>query len=194
MDPRRQPIAIVAAPLLFLCLMAFAHADQSPPRLPAGTSEAAAVRNNAAALLYQLLGDEKDVSKLLIIKRDRRELHQVIKSVASTSDAARKALEKLARGDNTLNLKDTALPPGEKAARASESKTRQGELLHASGADLEFKLLLTQAEALAYAEHLAKVAAQNETVPDRAKIFTTISEQMSALHQQVVSLLRSGAK
>jgi hypothetical protein len=194
MELKRQPIPVVAVPLLFLCLMAFADADQSPSRPSTATSESAAVRNNAAALLYQLLGDEKDVSKLLIIKRDRRELHQVIKSVASTSDAARKALEKFARGDNTLNLKDTALPPGEKAARAAEAKTRQGELLHASGADLEFKLLLTQAEALAYAEHLAKVAAQNEPVPDRAKVFTTISEQMNALHQQVISLLRSGAK
>lgn len=153
----------------------------------------AEVRNNAASLLYDLLDDEKNVSKLLIIKRDRRELHDVIKNVSSTSGAARKTLEQLAKTDPTLNLKSTALPPGERAARESESKARAKELLHASGADLEFKLLLTQAEALAYAEHLARVAARNESLPEHARTFSTISEQMNGLHASVVSLLRSNS-
>jgi hypothetical protein len=159
---------------------------------PPGTKTA--VRNNAASLLYDLLGDEKDVSKLLIIKRERRELHQVIKEVATTATAVRKRIEKLAQEDPSLNLKDIALPPGEKAARAAESKTRAMELLHASGADFEFKLLLTQAEALAYAVHLAKVAAENETDPERAKEFATISSEMNTLHAKVIGLLHSPVK
>jgi hypothetical protein len=176
--------------LTFFGIIALATACQSPqPRsVRAGGN---ATRNNAASLLYDLLGDEKNVSKLLIIKRDRRELHEVIKNVASTSDAARKSLEKLAREDATLDLKTMALPPGEKAARASESKARASELLHASGAALEFKLLLTQAEALAYATHLAKVAAENESSPTRAKAFAEISGQMNARLQDVLNLLRS---
>ena len=147
------------------------------------------VRNNAASLLYDLLGDEKNVSKLLIIKPDRRELHDVIKNVSSTADAARKSIERLAREDTTLNLKASVLPPGEKATRESESKARAKELLRASGAEFEFKLLLTQAEALAYATHLAKVAAENESSPDRAKVFAEISGQMEARHRDVVNLL-----
>jgi hypothetical protein len=137
------------------------------------------------------LGDERNVSKLLIIKRDRRELHDVIKSVSTTADAVHKQLEKLSREDTTLNLKTSALPPGEKATRDSESKERARELLKASGADFEFKLLLTQAEALAYATHLAKVAAENEAAPSRAKLFSDISTQLRARHQDVINLLQA---
>jgi len=147
------------------------------------------IRNNALSLLYDLLDDERNVSKLLIIKRDRRELHDVIKNVSTTANAAHKQLEMLSREDATLNLKASALPPGEKAARDSESKERAHELLKASGADFEFKLLLTQAEALAYATHLAKVAAENESAPDRAKLYSDISAHLRARHQDVIRLL-----
>ena len=147
------------------------------------------VRNNAASLLYDLLGDEKNVSKLLIIKRDRRELHDVIKNISATANAARKSIEKLAREDATLDLKASALPAGEKATRESTSKARAKELLQASGAEFEFKLLLTQAEALGYATHLAKVAAENESSPERAKAFAEISAQMQARHRDVLNLL-----
>jgi len=90
-----------------------------------------------------------------------------------------------------LNLNNTALPPGEKAAREAESKARAGELLRASGAEFELKLLLAQAEALAYARHLAGVAADNETSPERAKVFADISARLQARHQEVLNLLRS---
>ncbi len=179
-------------PFLLLCIIVLASGCYSPPPQPASASPAPVeARSNAASLLYDLLGDEKNVSKLLIIKRDRRELHDVIKKISSTADEARKSLEKLAREDSTLSLQSKALPPGETATRESESKARGKELLHASGADLEFKLLLTQAEALAYAEHLATVAAEREPRPDHAKIFTEISSQMKARHKDVVDLLRA---
>jgi hypothetical protein len=147
-------------------------------------------RNNAASLLYDLLGDEKNVSKVLLIKRERRELHDVIKRVAETCGVARERLEQLAREDRTLNLKDTALPPGEKATRDAESKARAKQLLHASGADLEFELLLSQAEALGYAQYLALVAARNETTPARRETFLNISDLMKILHGEVTALLR----
>jgi hypothetical protein len=149
------------------------------------------VRNNAASLLYDLLGEEKNVSKLLVIKRDRDELHRVIKHVSSASDEAHKAVGRLAKEDASLNLRDTGLPPGEKATRESESKARASELLHASGDDLEFKLLLTQAEALAYATHLAKVAALNETNPKVVREFSAVRDQMQQLYDEVVGLLKS---
>jgi len=193
MELPKGPRVFRFTPLLVLGLVACTTACRSPepPAAPAGAVQP---RNNAASLLYDLLGDEKNVSKLLIIKRDRRELHDVIKKVAATADASRKSLEKLAQEDATLNLKTMALPPGEKATRESESKARAKELLHASGAEFEFKLLLAQAEALAYATHLAKVAAENESSPERAKVFAEISAQMNARHQDVVNLLHASKR
>jgi hypothetical protein len=162
-----------------------------PAAAPTPANEKLRVRNNAASLLHHLLGDEKNVSKLLIIKRDRDELNRVIKHVASVCGDAHKKLAQLAKEDSSLNLDDTALPLGEKAARVSESEARGSELLHTSGDDLEFKLLLTQAEALAYATHLAKVAALNEPQPQRAREFSAIRDQMQQLHDEVIALLKA---
>jgi hypothetical protein len=179
-----KPTALVA---LGLVTFLTACTLPPPPVTPAGK---VAVRNNAASLLYNLMGDEKNVSKLLVIKRDRRELHEVIKKISTTADAARRRLERLVMVDSTLDLTATALPAGEKATRESESKARGSELLHASGADFEFKLLLTQAESLAYATHLAKVAEENEASPDRARVFAELGAQMKARHGDVLKLLR----
>jgi hypothetical protein len=169
---------------------------QNPQSSSAPATAASDVRNNAASLLYDLLGDERNVGKLLIIKRDREELHRVIKDISKTAAAAHGRLERFAKEDSQFNLKDTALPPGETATRDAESKARAKEILRASGADFEFKLLLSQAEALAYAEHLASVAAQNESNSKHADAFREISAEMQRLHGQVLELLhpRGNAK
>ena len=55
-------------------------------------------------------------------------------------------------------------------------------------------LLLTQAEALSYAWHLAKVAAENESQPDRARALAGVSKDMEDLYREVFALLRSRTK
>ena len=148
-------------------------------------------RNNAVSLLYSLLGDEKNVSKLLIIKRDREELNRVIKHIASVCGQIHSSLARMAKEDSSLNLRDTALPVGEAAARESASKARSSELLRASGDEFEFQLLLTQIEALGYAKHLGQVAAANEPHPQRAREFFAIRDQLQQLHDEALSLLKS---
>jgi len=164
------------------------------PQVPARELVSAnnATRNNAASLLYELMGEEADVSKLLIIKRERDELHRIIKNISSVASAAHKTLALLAKEDPTLDLKRTNLPSGEKAVREAMSKQKGGELLKASGADFEFKLLLTQVESLAYSDHLARVAALNESNPAQSRVFTEIATQMNQLHGEALNLLRAG--
>lgn len=149
------------------------------------------VRNNAASLLYDLLGDEANVSKLLIVKRERDELNRLIKEISAVALNGVKKLDQLEKEDATLNLHATELPPGEQAARDSIAKARAGELFRASGDDFELKLLLTQAEALGYGAHLAKVVALHEPNPEHAKIFSDLSRQMERLHGDVLKLMRS---
>ena len=181
----RSGLACIALILLSGCL------STQPVTSPASADEKLRARNNAASLLYSLLGDEKNVSKLLIIKRDREELHRVIKHIASVCGEAHKNLAQWAKEDSTLNLHDTALPAGEKAARDSTAKARSSELLRTSGDEFEFKLLLTQTEALGYATHLAAVAATNEPQPQRARQFSVIRDQMRQLHGEAEALLKS---
>jgi len=163
----------------------------STPPAAVPQDEKLRARNNAASLLHTLLGDEKNVGKLLIIKRDREELHRVIKHVASVCDEAHKRLAQWAREDSSLNLRDTALPAAERAARDSASKAKSSELLRASGDEFEFNLLLTQVEALGYAVHLAQVAGANEPQPQRAREFFAIRDQMQQLRDEVLALLKS---
>jgi hypothetical protein len=81
------------------------------------------VRNNAASLLADLLGDEKNVSKLLIIKHGSPETEQLIKTISKAADDGGKQLDALAKADSALKLDAMQLPPGEKDARDAESKT-----------------------------------------------------------------------
>jgi hypothetical protein len=87
------------------------------------------IRNNAASLLYDLLGDEKNVSKILIIKRNSEELVRLIKAISEAAADDEKQLELLAKNNPNLNLHAIQLPQGEKATRDAVAKTEEHELL-----------------------------------------------------------------
>lgn len=158
---------------------------------PSATSHGSAsstkieIRNNAVSLLYDLLGDEKDVSKILLIKRNSEELGRLIKLISKTSADAEKELADMARAHPDLPLHALELPPGEKATRNAIAKTKERELLFTSGADFEFNLLLTQADALSYGWHLARIAAENTPRPDEMDKFNRLSQKLKDLDDQV---------
>jgi hypothetical protein len=183
---------ILAAVLALGC-----HSSSEAPPAEGAVSlspEKAKLRNNATSLLYDLLDDEKDVSKLFILKGGRDELKGLIRTIAKAAGAGQDKLKELAKKDPSLQLDVANLPPGEKATREAIAKTKQRELLHSSGADLEFNLLLTQADALGYGSHLAKIAAQNSVRADQIQEFNALSTTLDNLHNQVLALLRKPAK
>jgi hypothetical protein len=160
-------------------------------RPPPGDTDKIQLRNNAAGLLYDLLGDEKNVGKVLIVKNAGKEVTVLIKLISATAAANEKELEQLAGNDPGLNLKAMSLPPGETAARAAIAKSKEYDLLFSSGANFEFNLLMTQAEAQNYGWHMAKVAAENSPRPQEAMTFKVISEAMKHLYEQTVAQMRS---
>ena len=155
---------------------------------------APSTRNNCYSLLHQLLADEKDVSLLRFIKREHADVSKLIKKIASTSGTDCTLLEKLAHDDPSIDLKDIGLPPGEVATRDSIAFTKKKELLGQKGDELELTLLLTQTEALSYAWHLAEVASENESQPDRVRELAGVSEEMKNLYQEVFAMLLSKGK
>jgi hypothetical protein len=148
------------------------------------------IRDNCASLLYDLLSDEKNLGKILIIKRESDSLHQLVKQISETSRRGARQLEQLAETDRTLHLQAPGLPSGDAATREAEAETKKNQLLHSKGAEFEFKLLLTQTEALSYGAHLAKVAAQNEPRPENARVFSNIQSELEKLYEQVCVELR----
>jgi hypothetical protein len=160
------------------------HLESGRGTLPG--DEKLETRNNAASLLHDLLGNEKNVSKILIVKSNSESLGRLIKAISEQSADYQKQLDGLASNDVTLNLRVLDLPPGEKAARAAAAKTDEHELLFSSGKEFEFNLLLTQAEALSYGGHLAVIAAKNSSLPKEVHIFNMMSQIMNQLHDQVI--------
>ena len=150
----------------------------------------ALTRNNSLALLDELLNEEKNLSLILLIKRESVELNRLVKNISATAGRGAKRLQALMKRDPTLQLPGNGLPPGEKATREAIAKTKQHALLHSKGAEFEFQLLLTQAEALSYGVHLAQVAAENEPQTERAREFSNLSAELDQLYEQVLALLR----
>jgi hypothetical protein len=159
-----------------------------------GVSSAPSTRNNCYSLLHQLLDEQKDVSMLRFIKREHSDVKNLINRIAAASAAGSELLEDFARHDPSLRLDDIRLPPGETATRAAIASTEKKELLGQSGDKFELTLLLTQTEALNYGWHLAKVASENESQPNRARALAGISEDLKNLYHEEFAMLLSKAK
>ncbi len=189
-------ISSLVKPLFMFCFAAglfcgHANAQKSDHPNAAPNKSKIEVRNNAGSLLADLLGNEKNVSKILIIKHNSAEIGRLIKAISKTADDGAEQLEALAKNDTTLNLHALQLPPGEIATRAAMSKTKEHELIFSSGEKFELNLLLTQTEALDYGSHLAKIAAENSSSPEQQHKFHSLDVALNALFQQVVAKLRA---
>src|ERR1700744_5686759 len=105
---RTKSIFLVCAAVMCGC------ASVPPAPHPVATSSAderkLEERNNAVSLLYDLFQDEKNVNKVLIIKRNTKELGEVIDAVAHTSGDAAKRMEAMAKADPMINLHALELP------------------------------------------------------------------------------------
>lgn len=146
-------------------------------------------RNNCYSLLHQLLDDQKNVGLLRFIKREEDDVKKLVKKIAANSATGAKLLEEFAKHAPPITLGELRLPPGEAATREAIAASKKKELLGQTGSQFELTLLLTQTEALGYAWHLAKVAAENEPQPDRARALAGVSEDMKSLYHEVFALL-----
>lgn len=149
-----------------------------------------AAAGHGYALLHEILGQERQVSMLLVVKGEREALERVVDEIAAVSDAAYERLEELAEADPGLNLTDTGLPQEERKTRELIAATRQEQLLGASGRELELQLLLTQNEALVYAAHLADALSRSERDPERLAFVRALWKDLARLQQDVLALIR----
>jgi hypothetical protein len=166
-----------------------------PPRPAAAVpNRGEEVRKDCYSLMHDLFDQQKNVSKLLLIKFESASLRHLIKAIAAASEAGVVKLEEFAAQDRSLDLKHLALPPGEVATRKSIASEKARNLLVSSGRAFEFNLLITQIEALSYAVHLTKVAAAHEPDHNRARHLSSLSDKMRDLRQQAIALMSSQSK
>jgi hypothetical protein len=182
----------LAATLSVACVLTGCQSPKAVP--PSGSSAPQATRNNCYSLLHQLLDEQKDVSILRFIKPEHTDVKNLVKRIATASGTGARLLEEFAKDDPSISLDDIRLPPGELATRDAIGSTKEKELLSQTGDEFQLTLLLTQTEALSYASHLAKVAGENESQPDRARALAGVSKDMENLYHEVFVLLLSKTK
>jgi hypothetical protein len=147
--------------------------------------------NHGYALLADLCGNEKDVSKLRLLKRERPELNTLLREIAATNRVAYEALQKFAKSDRALNLKELGLAAEEVAARKAISDFKQNAILSSKGKELELQLLLDQNEALTYGSQLARVIAQAESDSQRRAFLEQLAASLARLQERVLRMLSS---
>jgi hypothetical protein len=172
--------------MLSIFVVGCASLHESSSVAPARSSN---TNSDGYALLFDLLGDERNVSKLLIIKRERPELRDLIRDIAQRCGKAHGRLEQFGRADRGLSLKTNGLPSIEIATRDAIGKTKAKQLLTESGKEFELRLLISQHEALTYASHLAASIAKGETNAQRSQFLRQLSSDLTIMEQRVTSLL-----
>jgi hypothetical protein len=143
------------------------------------------------ALLYDLLGQEKDVDKLLIIKTEHDDFQAIIDAIAERTGRAYEELGALGEADPALNLSDPGLPAGEVAARDAIKAAKQKSLLTENGEELELQLSLAQSEALGYIGGLTEALSRAESDPARLEFTRALWRDARRLHEDLLALLRA---
>ena len=179
---RRSGGALLAALLLLGC-------QSTPP--PNAAAPAAPASRHGYALLFELLGQEKDVDKLLIVKREREDLRELVGAIAETCGAAYERLVSLGEANPALNLTDAGLPAAEVATREAIAGEKMERLLTESAKEFDLQLALSQLEALTYLTHLVEVLARAEPDPERLDFVRQLYRDVAALRERTSDLLRS---
>ncbi len=184
--------SLVVGLLLFLPGCAALRSDPATYNRPTTVSNAIppkGVLQNGYALLFDVLGDEKDVSLLRFIKHEQPELKTLIGDISSTAAGAYKQIEGYGKADPKMNLKNEGLPLAELAARKSISTYKTRLLLHNKGPEFRLQLLLSQNEALVYAANLARIVAASETDSQRATFLRTTADTLMKLDERLLQML-----
>jgi hypothetical protein len=163
----------------------------APATVLVNTHPDISVRNNALALLQNLLGEEQDVAKVLYLKSASDATKRLLKDISATAKQYHTEIEDIAKQLPDFDVKNQDLPSGEVAARKAETKTTEHAILHSHGADFEFEILLSQAQALDYGSHLAGLIASNETNSTRAGQFSALAQELNALYERTALLMKN---
>src|SRR5471030_1142340 len=126
---------------LLACALALAGCATVQKVLPTRAWHQARVRNEGYSLLYQLMSQESDVAKILIIKHADPPVADMIKKIASACDQARKELDAFHEKDRHLSFEMANLPEMEQKTRAAIQSTVTKQLLLSSGRTFESRLL-----------------------------------------------------
>jgi hypothetical protein len=147
--------------------------------------------NDGYSIFYDFCNQESQLSLLMWVKSTPRGIADYAERIASTAKDDMAILKKLGVQDSALRLDKVSLPSFEIDVRKSMAEDRQKQLLWGtSGAAFAQALVMTQSETTNYGLHVAKVLAETEPEPDRARAMRAIYDKWLALHVEAYRLSR----
>lgn len=184
---RRIIAMTLLAPIL---LLAACHApSRSEPAEQALAGEVAL--DHGYALLYTTISDESEVDKVLIIKNPDAPVADLLKAIARFAVAAKARLEALSKEKPMIALQNQGLPLVEVSTREAISEATSKGIVFSGGKKFEFRILLTQHQALDYIAHLADALGKRELREDRKQFLEQLAKDARALHERVIALLET---
>lgn len=185
----QKPAFMFASFTLMLALLMSVGCATNPVPKARSFDASTTDRNQGYALLYTLVGKNKDVDKILAIKSVTPSTKALILDIAKLCKDAHTQLELFAKSDPTLNLQVHGLPKYEEQTREAIEATTTKRLLFVSGDLFEVRLIQTQTQSTDYLAHLALMLAKNEKNQARATYLNELSKEAGKYYTQAMNRL-----
>jgi len=157
----------------------------------AKSNESQSSLNDGYSLFYDFCNQESQLSLLLWVKTAPPDIADFARRISSTAKDDMASLKKFTVTDSALRLDKVSLPGFELAVRKSMADDRKQQLMWgSSGAAFAQAVCMTQSEVTNYGLHVAKILAETEPDPDRARTMRHIFDSWSALHLEAYKLDR----
>jgi hypothetical protein len=141
------------------------------------------------SLLYGITSQQKDLKKLLLVKRESDRVDAVISELADYTGELSAQLEDMAKRYPALTVETQFLPDVEVKARESIASETTKVFLASEGKDFERRLLMKQLSALEQERHIAKVMVGLETADERRAFWERTEQRFGELYAKVEQLL-----
>ncbi len=153
--------------------------------------ESGASLNDGYSTFYHFCDQESELSLLFWVKSSPHDIADYAARISSTAKDDMAILKKFGVRDSTLRLDKVSLPSFELSVRKSMDVDRQQQLIFgSSGAAFAQAICMTQSEATNYGLHVAKVLAEMEPDPARARAMQQIYAKWLALHAEAYRLAK----
>ncbi|MGD0767036.1 MAG: hypothetical protein ABSB42_02315 [Tepidisphaeraceae bacterium] len=145
--------------------------------------------NEGYSLLHQLMSDESDASKILILKHADEPVAGTVKEISDACRAAKTRMDEFPKTDARIEFDVPDLPRVEQESRDLDSSIEEKELLFSSGRTFELRLIYAQAQAMEYGEVLCKALIAREDDPARKAFVTDLAKQCADFRDRLLGLL-----
>jgi len=178
---RLGALAVVGAIVGCLC--------SANPKRPPDNGGAIRQLNEGYSLLHQLMSDESDVSKMLIIKHADEPVAGAVKEISGACKSAISRMDDFPKADARIEFDVPDLPRVEQESRDLDSSLEEKELLFSGGKTFELRLIYAQAQAMEYGEVLCQALAARENDAGRKAFVTDLAKQCADFRDRLLGYL-----